>query len=106
MSDLDQILETYGRKSARADDSDLQGVTVKIPTAVREEFWEASKTVGVPRRELAAALFMHGMERLRRQIKPPMTATEPSPPSAPPIAADTGAHASTPSAAAPHASVV
>ena len=52
---------------------------MKVPSDVRDEFYEAAKTLRVPRRELASALFMHGMEHLRRQVKPAKRTANASP---------------------------
>ena len=70
MSDLDQILDAYSKQRERPDDKSLVNVTVKVSPEVRAEFHAAAKKLGMPRRELAAVLFMHGMERMRRQMKP------------------------------------
>ena len=70
MSDLDQMLDAYGQRRSKAEICDSQSVSVKVPSDVRDEFYEAAKTLRVPRRELASALFMHGMECLRKQVKP------------------------------------
>ena len=70
MSELDQILDAYGKRRERPDDKSLLSVAVKVAPQVREEFYAAATELGMARRDLAAALFMHGMDRLRRQVKP------------------------------------
>lgn len=85
MSNLDQILDAYGRRvrSSRGDAGDTRNVSVKVPEAVRDEFHSAAKTLGVPRRDLAAAIFEYGMERIRRDLATTDVNAKPNPPDQP-----------------------
>lgn len=69
MSELDQVLDVYAKRRVQPDSKSLENVAVKVTPEVRAEFYAAATELGLPRRELATALFMHGMERLRRQFK-------------------------------------